>query len=82
MSVIDKSEKKVMVITGAVLALFIFSILYARGKNNDLPDCLPYDKAYLEPKVVRIDDKTYQVFAVAQMWQFLPRKYISQPAVR
>lgn len=74
MSVIDKSEKKVMVITGAVLALFIFSILYARGKNNDLPDCLPYDKAYLEPKVVRIDDKTYQVFAVAQMWQFLPQE--------
>lgn len=63
-----------MVITGAVLALFIFSILYARGKNNDLPDCLPYDKAYLEPKVVRIDDKTYQVFAVAQMWQFLPQE--------
>lgn len=72
MTAIDKSEKKVLVITGAVLALFIFSILYARGKNNDLPECLPFDKAYLEPKVTQLDDKTYQVFAVAQMWQFQP----------
>lgn len=72
MSTIDKSEKKVLVITGVVLAMFIFSILYARGKNNDLPECLPFDKAYLEPKVTRLDDKTYQVYAVAQMWQFQP----------
>jgi cytochrome c oxidase subunit II len=69
---IDPSEKKVIIITGVLLALFIFSILYARGKNNDLPECLPFDKAYLEPKVTKLDDKTYQVFAVAQMWQFQP----------
>jgi cytochrome c oxidase subunit 2 len=72
MSVMDKSEKRVIFITGTVLALFIFSILYARGKNNDLPECLPFDKAYLEPKVTKLDEKTYQVFAVAQMWQFQP----------
>jgi cytochrome c oxidase subunit II len=72
MSVMDKSEKRVILITGAVLALFIFSILYARGKNNDLPECLPFDKAYLEPKITQLDEKTYQVFAVAQMWQFQP----------
>lgn len=74
MSVMDKSEKKVIMITGAVLALFIFSILYARGKYNDLPECLPYDKAYTEPKVTKIDEKTYQVYSVAQMWQFQPAK--------
>jgi len=68
----DSSEKKVIGITGAVLALFIFSILYARGKNNELPACIPYDKAYLEPKVIQLDAKTYQVYAVAQMWQFQP----------
>jgi cytochrome c oxidase subunit 2 len=72
MSAIDNSEKKVIITTAAVLMLFIFSILYARGKNNDLPECLPFDKAYLEPKVTQLDDKTYQVFAVAQMWQFEP----------
>jgi cytochrome c oxidase subunit 2 len=72
MSVMDKSEKRVLWITGATLALFIFSILYARGKYNDIPECLPYDKAYEEPKVVKLDNKTYQVYSVASMWQFQP----------
>jgi cytochrome c oxidase subunit 2 len=72
MSPIDPYEKKIIMITGAVLSLFIFSILYARNKNNDLPDCLPFNKAYLEPKITKLDDKTYQVYAVAQMWQFQP----------
>jgi cytochrome c oxidase subunit 2 len=72
MSIMDPSEKKIIIITGAVLGLFIFSILYATGKNNDLPECLPFNKSYLEPKVTKLDEKTYQVYAVAQMWQFQP----------
>ena len=72
MSIIDASEKKALIITGVLLSLFIFSILYSRSKTNDLPECVPYDKAYLEPKVVKLDDTTYQVFAVAQMWAFQP----------
>jgi cytochrome c oxidase subunit 2 len=72
MASMDKTEKKVIVITGIVLASFIFSILYARGKYSDLPECLPYDKVYTEPKVNKIDEKTYQVYAVAKMWQFQP----------
>ena len=72
----DSSEKKVIGITGAVLALFIFSILYARGRNNELPECLPFDKAYLEPKVTQLDENTYQVYAVAQMWQFQPNQIV------
>ncbi|MDB5252611.1 MAG: hypothetical protein JWP27_1780 [Flaviaesturariibacter sp.] len=68
----DRSEKRVIATTGALLSLFIFSILYARGRYNDLPECLPFNKAYTEPKVTRLDDKTYQVYAVAQMWQFQP----------
>ena len=74
MSVMDKSEKKVIAITGATLVLLIFSVLYARGKFNNAPECLPYNKVYEEPKVTQIDDKTYQVYAVAQMWQFQPSK--------
>jgi cytochrome c oxidase subunit 2 len=70
--VLDKYEKRVISITGAVLSLFIFSMLYARSKYNDLPACLPYDKTYTEAKVVKLDEKTYQVYAVAQMWQFQP----------
>lgn len=72
MSTMDPSEKKIIGITGAVLALFIFSILYARGRNNELPACLPFNKTYLDPKVIRLDQQTYQVYAVAQMWQFQP----------
>jgi cytochrome c oxidase subunit 2 len=69
---IDKFEKKALIITGAVLSLFIFSMLYGRSRYNDLPECLPYDKAYEEARVVKLDEKTYQVYAVARMWQFEP----------
>ncbi|HEX3079466.1 MAG TPA: hypothetical protein VHQ04_03345, partial [Puia sp.] len=79
MSTMDPSEKKIIGITGAVLALFIFSILYARGKNNELPACLPFNKTYLDPKVIRLDQQTYQVYVVAQMWQFQPNQ-INIPA--
>jgi len=71
MAPIDRTEKNVIIITGITLALFIFSILYVRGKYNDLPTCLPY-KAYSEPKVTKLDEHTYQVYAVARMWQFQP----------
>jgi cytochrome c oxidase subunit II len=70
---IDKSEKKVITITLALMGLFIFSLLYAKGKyKSDVPECLPFDKAYTVPKVNKIDEKTYQVFSVATMWQFEP----------
>lgn len=73
MAKIDPSEKKIVTLTLAVLGLFVFSILYARSKyQTDVPECIPYNKAYTEPKVTKLDDKTYQVFAVAQMWQFQP----------
>jgi len=72
MTPIDKTEKKVIIITGMVLASFIFSILYARGKYNDLPECVPFNKTYTEPRVKKIDEHTYQVYAVARMWQFEP----------
>src|SRR5690242_3634434 len=73
MALIDKSEKKVIVITMTLIGLFVFSLLYAKNKyKSDVPECLPYDKAYTEPKVVKLDSSTYQVFSVAQMWQFQP----------
>ena len=62
-----------MAITGLIIALFIFSILYAKDKyKSNLPECIPFNKAYTVAKVNKIDNKTYQVFAVAQMWQFQP----------
>lgn len=71
--VMDKTEKWVIISSLALVGLFIFSLLYAKGKyNSDVPECLPWDKAYNEPKVIKLDEKTYQVYSVAQMWQFQP----------
>ena len=71
--VIDKIEKRIIISSLLLMGLFVFSLLYAKNKyKSDVPECLPYDKAYEEPKVIKLDEKTYQVFAVAQMWQFLP----------
>lgn len=76
----DKIEKGVIITTLCLIALFVFSLLYAKNKyRSDVPECIPYDKAYEIPKVNKIDEKTYQVFAVAQMWQFQPSE-ISVPA--
>lgn len=70
---IDKSEKKVLAITLALIGLFVFSLLYAKNKyKSDVPECLPYDKTYTEPKINQLDSTTYQVFCVASMWQFQP----------
>ncbi|MGQ0739074.1 MAG: cytochrome c oxidase subunit II [Bacteroidota bacterium] len=73
MVLLDRTEKKIISITLALIGLFVFSLLYAKNKyKSDVPDCLPYDKAYTEPKVNKLDSVTYQVFSVAQMWQFQP----------
>jgi cytochrome c oxidase subunit 2 len=71
---LDLFERRILMTTGALLSLFIFAMLYGRSRYNDLPECLPFDKAYTEPRVVKLDEKTYQVYAVAGMWQFQPEK--------
>jgi cytochrome c oxidase subunit 2 len=70
---IDKFEKRILITTGLITMLFIFSILYAKNsKGIDLPECLPYNKTYEEPKIVKLDSNLYEVYVVAQMWQFQP----------
>lgn len=69
----DKYEKRILVIVSVLLGLFFFSILIsARNTFTDIPECVPYDTAYLTPRVVELDYKTYQVVAVAGMWAFEP----------
>lgn len=71
--VIDKIEKRVILSTMALMGLFVFSMLYSMKRyNSNVPECVPYNKAYTEPKIVKLDEKTYQVFSVASMWQFQP----------
>lgn len=69
----DKFEKRILIMTGVLLAVFLFAVLRAVSRGvSDLPGCIPYDVSYLEPKVTTLDDKTYQVFMRAQMWNFEP----------
>ena len=71
--VMDKIERRVIMASLVVMGLFVFSLLYAKNKyKSNVPECLPYDKAYTEPKINKIDEKTYEVFSVASMWQFQP----------
>ena len=84
MSVLDKSEKKVLIVTGTVLSLFVFSILYAKSKyDQDVVECVPFDKTYTEAKVTQLDEKTYQVFSMAQAARKVPSVIsakLSQPS--
>jgi cytochrome c oxidase subunit 2 len=70
---LDKFEKRVFAAVGILIMVFIFSLLYAKATRKvDVPECLPYNKAYEIPKVTKLDSNLYQVYAVAQMWQFQP----------
>ena len=69
----DRYENKILVYTAILLGLFIFSLVYAVGKySSEVPACIPYDNSYTEPRIVQLDDSTYQVFMVAAMWNFEP----------
>lgn len=70
---INKFEKRVLATSGTLMIIFIFCILYVAGKRTvDVPECVPFDKSYTKPHINKIDDSTYQVFAVARMWTFEP----------
>lgn len=69
----DRFEKRILLVTGLLIGVFLFAILVARDvKKIDLPSCVPYDRAYLEPGIKQIDSRTFSVFCVAGMWAFEP----------
>ncbi len=69
----DRFERRVMMMSGALLTVFLVAVLRSMSSGAaDVPTCLPYDASYLEPRVEQLDDSTYQVFCVAQMWNFEP----------
>ena len=62
-----------MLMTGALITIFLVAVLRSMSTGAaDVPTCLPYDASYLEPRVEQLDDSTYQVFCVSQMWNFEP----------
>ena len=69
----DKYELRVMGWTGILLVIFLVAVL--RGVDvyaTDVPECIPYDEAFTEPKVTNLGDSIYQVYMIAQMWNFEP----------
>jgi len=69
----DKYELKILAWTGIALVIFMVSVLHGVSKYaTDLPECIPYDAAFTQPKISQLDDSTYQIFMLAQMWSFEP----------
>lgn len=69
----DKYELRVIIVTVLMLVVFLVSVLRAVSKYaTDVPECIPYDSSFNDPKVTQVDDNTYQVFMLAQMWSFEP----------
>lgn len=69
----DKYEKRTMLFAGLTLAIFFVAVLRGIAKYDaGVPECIPYDESFTEPRVEQLDDNLYQVFALAQMWSFEP----------
>jgi cytochrome c oxidase subunit 2 len=70
---LDKYEFRALLTAILVMTIFIFSMLYVVGaRRSDVPQCVNFDKSYLTPRIDKIDDSTYEVYMVAQMWGFQP----------
>lgn len=70
---IDPTEKKIVLATMVLMGVFVFSILYAKEKyQSNVPECVPFNTAYLNPGIDTLNNHLYRVFAVASMWQFEP----------
>ena len=71
----DKYELKIMTWTGLILVFFLVAVLF--GISNyatDLPECIPYDESFTNPRVEDLGEDNYQVYLLAQMWSFEPNE--------
>jgi len=69
----DKYEIRILVLTGLLLTIFLIVVIRAVDEfATDLPECIPYDESFTKPGIKKIDDKLYQVYVNARMWNFEP----------
>lgn len=69
----DIFEKRILLYTGVLLVIFLVALIHSvKSGVNDVPECVPYGEAYTQPRIVKLDDSTYQVYMTAQMWSFEP----------
>jgi len=73
--VIDKYELRAIILSGALLSVFFFAVLYnSYSRKIDMPTCIPFDKTFEKSQVKKIDDDLYEVYLVAGMWAFDPEE--------
>lgn len=72
----NKFEVRALILAGAIMIVFLCSLLYnVWNRNINVPACVPLSaqKTYFQnPGLKKIDDSTYDLYVVAQMWQFTP----------
>ncbi|MEI6946764.1 cupredoxin domain-containing protein [Paraflavisolibacter sp. H34] len=72
MSVNRKSEHTSLAIAVLVVALLVFSVLFAQNMKTLDPAAFPGSMTIRQPGQIRVEDGSYRVFAIARMWQFAP----------
>jgi cytochrome c oxidase subunit 2 len=60
---------------GILLTIFLIVVIQAVDElATDLPDCIPYDESFINLGIKKNDDKLYQVYVNARMWNFEPNE--------
>jgi cytochrome c oxidase subunit 2 len=71
----DKYELRTIILSGTLLAVFFFAVLYnSYSRRIDMPTCIPFDKTFEKSEVKKIDEGLYEVHLVARMWTFDPEE--------
>lgn len=71
----DKYELRAIFLSGSLLSVFFFAVLYnSYNRKIDMPTCIPFDKTFEKSEVKKIDDQLYEVYLVARMWTFDPEE--------
>jgi len=71
----DKYELRTIILSGILLSVFFFAILYSsHSRNIDMPTCIPFEKTFEKSEVKKIDDDLYEVYLVAKMWTYDPEE--------
>lgn len=73
----EKAELKIVMLAGMLLTIFFFAVLYNTfSRKIEMPACIPYNAVFEKPGIKKLDDKTYEVFIVAHMWEFDPGEIV------
>jgi len=71
----DKYELRTIILSGILLSVFFFAILYSSySRNIDMPTCIPFEKTFEKSEVKKIDNDLYEVYLVAKMWTYDPEE--------